>query len=58
MNYPVWDISSFSTSLLIAIVAIVHVYVAHFAIGGGLFLVLTEAKADRENDKGIRNFVL
>ncbi len=49
MNYPVWDVS-FGAGLLIAVVAITHVFVSHFAVGGGLFLVLTEKKAYRENN--------
>ena len=49
MNYPVWDVA-FGAGLLIAIVAILHVFVSHFAVGGGLFLVLTERKARRQND--------
>ncbi|RMD50789.1 MAG: hypothetical protein D6830_01905 [Ignavibacteria bacterium] len=49
MNYPVWDVS-FGSPLLIAIVAIVHVFVSHFAVGGGLFLVLSEKRAYKRND--------
>lgn len=49
MNYPVWDVA-FGAGLLIALVAILHVFVSHFAVGGGLFLVLTERKARRSND--------
>jgi cytochrome bd-type quinol oxidase subunit 1/mono/diheme cytochrome c family protein len=48
MNYPIWEVPS--GGLLIAFVAIVHVLVAHFAVGGGLFLVLAEMKARREQD--------
>ncbi len=50
MNYPIWDVS-FGAGLLIAIVAITHVFVSHFAVGGGLFLVLTEKRAYRLNDQ-------
>jgi mono/diheme cytochrome c family protein len=49
MNYPVWDVA-FGAGLLIALVAILHVFVSHFAVGGGLFLVLTERQARRRND--------
>lgn len=52
MNYPVWD-TSFGAGLLIAVVSIVHVFVSHFAVGGGLFLVLTEKKAYREKDEAL-----
>ena len=49
MNYPVWDVA-FGAGLLIALVAVLHVFVSHFAVGGGLFLVLTERTARRKGD--------
>lgn len=49
MNYPVWEVG-FGAGFLIAAVAILHVFVSHFAVGGGLFLVLTEQRARRRND--------
>jgi mono/diheme cytochrome c family protein len=55
MNYPVWDIPA--SGLLIAFIAIVHVFVSHFAVGGGLFLVLTERKARRERDEALLGYV-
>ncbi len=56
MNYPVWDVA-FGAGLLIALVAILHVFVSHFAVGGGLFLVLTERKARRNNDTALLNWL-
>ncbi len=50
MNYPVWDISM-GTGILMAVVAIIHVFVSHFAVGSGLFLLLSEKKAYRDNDE-------
>lgn len=55
MNYPLWDLPA--SGLLIAIVAILHVFVSHFAVGGGLFLVLTEIKARRENDPELLDYL-
>jgi mono/diheme cytochrome c family protein len=55
MNYPIWDLPA--PGLLIAFVAIVHVFISHFAVGGGLFLVLTEGKARREGDEALLEFV-
>jgi mono/diheme cytochrome c family protein/cytochrome bd-type quinol oxidase subunit 1 len=55
MNYPVWDVPA--PGLLIAAVAIVHVFISHFAVGGGLFLVLAERKARREGDGALLGFV-
>jgi len=50
MNYPVWDVA-FGAGLLMAFVAGLHVFVSHFAVGGGLFLVVTECKARRNQDQ-------
>ncbi|MEW6320438.1 MAG: c-type cytochrome [Acidobacteriota bacterium] len=55
MNYPLWDLPA--GGLLIAAVAILHVYVSHFAVGGGFFLVVTEHKARRDNDQALLAFV-
>ena len=56
MNYPVWVLDVFGGGTLIALIAIVHVYVAHFAVGGGLFLVITEMKGLRENSPAILEY--
>ena len=57
MNYPIWELPSVGGGLLIAIIAIVHAFVAHIAVGGGLYLVLTEMKAYRENDQQLLDYV-
>ena len=57
MNFPVWDVPLLGGSLLIALIAIVHVFVAHFAVGGGLFLVWTEARAYRTGDQALLRYV-
>ncbi len=49
MNYPFWDIS-IGYGLFMAAVAVIHVFVSHFAIGGGLYLVVTEHYARKRND--------
>jgi mono/diheme cytochrome c family protein len=53
MNYPVWQLDVFGGGLFIALIAIFHVYISHFAVGGGLFLVLTEMKGLREGSSEI-----
>jgi mono/diheme cytochrome c family protein len=55
MNYPVWELPA--PGLLIAAVAILHVFISHFAVGGGLFLVLAERKARRDRDDEFLGFV-
>ncbi len=53
MNYPVWDLYGLGGGFWIALIATVHVFVSHFAVGGGLFLVLTELKGLREGSPAI-----
>jgi mono/diheme cytochrome c family protein/cytochrome bd-type quinol oxidase subunit 1 len=55
MNYPIWELPA--PGLLIAAVAIVHVFISHFAVGGGLFLVLAERKARAEGDAALLGFL-
>ena len=56
MNYPVWLLDAFGGGTLIALIAVVHVYVSHFAVGGGLFLVITEMKGLREKSPAILEY--
>ena len=56
MNYPLWQIG-FPGGLLIALVAVVHVFVSHFAVGGGAYLVLLESRARRLNNAGLLAYV-
>lgn len=53
MDYPIWDLS-FGGGVLIGIVAIAHVLVSHFAVGGGLAIALSETLALRRNDRPLR----
>ncbi len=57
MNYPIWHLPSTGGGLLIAIIAIAHVVISHLAVGGGLFLVLTERKAHHDKDKNLLAYV-
>jgi mono/diheme cytochrome c family protein/cytochrome bd-type quinol oxidase subunit 1 len=56
MNYPVWYLPSLGGGTLIAAIAILHVFISHFAVGGGLFLVLAEQKGEREKSPAILAF--
>lgn len=56
MNYPVWYLPDIGGGLLIALIAVTHVFVSHFAVGGGLYLVITERKGLRENSPEILEF--
>jgi mono/diheme cytochrome c family protein len=57
MNYPVWEPFMLGGGLIIGIIAILHVFVSHFAVGGGLFLPVTERKAYRENNPMLLEYV-
>ena len=48
MNYPFWDIPYLGSGWVIGIIAIFHVMISQFAVGGGLYLPLAERKAMRE----------
>jgi cytochrome c5 len=53
MDYPIWDLA-LGGGMLMALVAIPHVIVSHFAIGGGLLIVVTETLAVKRNDSELR----
>jgi len=53
MDYPIWDIT-IGGGMLMAIVAVTHVIVSHFAIGGGLLIAVTETLAVRRGDIEMR----
>lgn len=48
MNYPSWDVPIIGSGWVIGIIAIIHVMISHFAVGGGLYLPLAERKALRQ----------
>jgi cytochrome d ubiquinol oxidase subunit I len=54
MDYPIWNLAM-GGGVLIGIVAITHVLVSHFAVGGGLAIAVTETLAVRRNDPALRN---
>ncbi len=56
MNYPIWQLG-FPGGLLIAAVAVLHVFISHFAVGGGAYLVLTEHRAYAHNDPDLLGYV-
>ena len=57
MEYPIWELTTFGGGFFIALIAVFHVYVAHFAVGGGLFLPFFEAKAYKENSQPMLDYV-
>src|SRR5580765_2598282 len=45
MNYPFWDIPHIGSGWVIGMIAIFHVMISQFAVGGGLYLPMAERKA-------------
>jgi mono/diheme cytochrome c family protein len=56
MSYPFWDVPV-GYGVLMAVLAVFHVFVSHFAIGGGLYLVVTERLARRAGDTARLEFL-
>ncbi|MGB8261308.1 MAG: cytochrome ubiquinol oxidase subunit I [Terracidiphilus sp.] len=54
MNYPFWDIPYLGSGWVIGIIAIFHVMISQFAVGGGLYLPMAERKALRMTDPATR----
>jgi mono/diheme cytochrome c family protein len=53
MDYPIWDVA-IGGGVLMGVVAIAHVIVSHFAIGGGLLIAVTETLSVRRGDREMR----
>ncbi|SEF59447.1 Cytochrome c [Bryocella elongata] len=50
MNYPFWDIPHLGSGWVIGLIAIYHVMISQFAVGGGLYLPMAERKALKLQD--------
>ncbi|MFW5488113.1 MAG: cytochrome ubiquinol oxidase subunit I [Desulfovibrio sp.] len=57
MEYPIWELTTFGGGFFIALVSVFHVFLAHFAVGGGLFLPVFEGKAYKENSPALLEYV-
>lgn len=51
MYFPWWYVPGFTAPMLIAVIATLHVLVAHYAVGGGFFLAREVSYAYRTNDR-------
>jgi len=54
VDYPIWDLAM-GGGVLIGIVAIAHVVVSHFAVGGGIVIALAETLAVGRRDRAMRD---
>ncbi|MCX8031493.1 MAG: cytochrome ubiquinol oxidase subunit I [Thermodesulfovibrionales bacterium] len=57
MNYPVWELYYLNSGTLVAVVAVLHVFISHFAVGGGFFLYLTDLKSVKERNPELKEYV-
>ncbi len=57
MNYPIWELDLIGGPTLVAFVSIIHVYVAQFAVGGGIFLLFMDWWSQRKDDPELLDFV-
>jgi mono/diheme cytochrome c family protein len=57
VHYPIWDLPLAGGALAIAGISIIHVFIAHFAVGAGIFNVLSERRARITGDLALRTFV-
>jgi len=51
MHYPWWHVPHLTAPMLIGVVAVLHVLVSHYAVGGGLFLAVEVGHAYRARDE-------
>lgn len=57
MNYPLWVVPYLGGAWVIGIISIIHIFISHFAVGGGIFLALAEELAYRRKDERIYEFL-
>jgi len=57
MEYPVLHWHFWGGGLPIALVATIHVFIAHFAVGGGLFIAVMETRTQRLGLTGLRDYL-
>lgn len=53
MNYPFWEIPTIGSGWVIGMIAIFHVMISQFAVGGGLYLPMAERKALKMKDRSV-----
>jgi cytochrome bd-type quinol oxidase subunit 1 len=55
MDYPIWYVPYLTAPLLIPLIAVPHVIVAQFAVGGGILLAELTRRAYRDNQRDQRD---
>lgn len=57
MNYPIWNVPFLGGTWIIGLIACIHIFISHFAVGGGAFFALTEQWAYNSGDKRIYDYL-
>lgn len=57
MHYPFWYVAGLTSPMLIAVVAVLHVYVSQYAVGGGIILATETRHAYETNDKRLLDYL-
>lgn len=57
MHYPVWSIPGIGGSWLVGLISVIHVFLSHFAVGGGIFFAITEWIAYKRGDDRIYQYL-
>lgn len=57
MHYPWWYVGGLTAPMLIALIATVHVFVAMYAVGGGIILADETGRAYKENQRDILDYI-
>jgi len=53
MDYPIWNVAV-GGGVLIGVIAVLHVVVSHFAVGGGIVMALAETRLAKRPDPALR----
>jgi len=56
MHYPWWYVPGMTAPMLIAFIALFHVFVAHYAVGGGILIALENQFAIKTKDNAYRDY--
>jgi mono/diheme cytochrome c family protein len=57
MHYPWWYVPGLTAPMLIAVIAVLHVLVSHYAVGGGLFLATEVSYAYRTRNRPLLEYL-
>ena len=57
MEFPIWNNGSLGGGFWVALIATLHVYIAHLAVGGGLFLIAVEIWAGKNKSSHMLTYL-